>query len=107
MSNNDPKVSGPDTPNPDSNLSPQNDPSAKNLGQIDWMKLDPIGPDYWALRQQVMATPWWGIEEVGIYTRKSKAGAKIWMYRSEVRKCATDKSKTCKEWVDAALNRRS
>jgi hypothetical protein len=107
MNNEYPNVSSSNTPDPDPNPSHQGKSSPIDLNRIDWMKLDPIGPEYWALRQQVMSTPWWGYEEVGIYIRKSCGAAKIWMHRNNVRKCATDRSKTCKEWVDAALNRRS
>jgi hypothetical protein len=68
-------------------------------------EMDPTGTEYAALLARVLAKTWWELEDVAVYIRKSPGAAKIWMYRRGVRKCATDRSKTCKAWIDAALNR--
>lgn len=58
--------------------------------------------------QEVLQRPWWTTADVATYLGYSTPGAaNTWMWRAQVRRCKENNRLTCREWVDAALNRKS
>jgi hypothetical protein len=46
---------------------------------------------------------WMNVEDVATYLGKSVTAARGWMFRNKVKRSPSDRTLTCKEWVDAAL----
>jgi hypothetical protein len=54
----------------------------------------------------VQAKAWWTTADVAVYLGKSITATRQLMLRAQVRRCKHDRRLTCREWVDAALNRK-
>ena len=58
--------------------------------------------------EEVLLRPWWTTADVAAYLGYSTpAAANTWMWRAGVRRSKANSRITCREWVDAALNRKS
>jgi hypothetical protein len=54
-----------------------------------------------------LSQQWWTIKEVAVYIRSpSVKAAQMWAYRNKLRRSKTRKTLTCRQWVDACLERR-
>jgi hypothetical protein len=59
-------------------------------------------------REEVLQRQWWKRDDVMVYMGfNSPEITKNWMWRKKVRRSKTDRRFTCKEWVDAAMERKS
>lgn len=62
--------------------------------------------------EQLSAKPWWTTDDVAAYLTHlrnkhcTRNAAKIWMTRNNIRRSKADRRLTCREFVDAALNRK-
>lgn len=59
--------------------------------------------------EEVLQKPWWTTLDVAVYLypgNPNQQRAQIWMWRNKVRRSKAHIRFTCREWVDAVLNRR-
>lgn len=58
----------------------------------------------------VMRKPWWTSMDVAVYLNPEKPSVVLtrnWMWREGVRRSKSNRTLTCREWVDAVLRRKS
>jgi hypothetical protein len=55
---------------------------------------------------EIVKKPWWTVEDVQVYLGlRSLGSARRWMLKNRVRRSSTLPTRTCREWVDAAMLR--